>query len=99
MNPMEQLRLKLSGVDVVKNALIDEAEKRRGRRYEQWREAEAKAVWAATCAFAQRHGLREPAMSEVIRIESQAIGHCDYSSKWALYAVELTFVAEPSAAI
>lgn len=90
MEALTEYRLKQAGISRIKEALVAEAGNRKGRSFEQWREAEARAVWSATRDFAQQHSLRVPSLAEVIRVESQAIGHSDYSSKWALYAVELT---------
>lgn len=97
MDALKQYRLKEAGISLVKEALIAEAEKRRGRSFEQWRDAEVRAVWSATRDFAQQHGLRVPTLTEVARVESEAVGHTDYSSKWALYSVELALSATPAA--
>ena len=93
---MDQLTLyqvKRAGVEAVKSALIAEAELRNGRTFKEWTESEAKAVWSATRDFAQQNCLRIPKLEEVVRVERQACGHSDYGSKWAIYAVELTFVS------
>jgi len=90
-------RLKTAGIDAVKAALVAEAEHRRGRTFKEWSESEASAVWSATRDFAQQHGLRVPELAEVVDVERQASGHSDYGSKWALYAVELTFAADVAA--
>jgi len=33
-------------------------------------------------------------LTDIMRVESGACGHCDYSSKFALYCAELTFKSE-----
>ncbi len=97
MNAQQSHRLKLVGIQAIQAALTVEAEKRPGRAFEEWIEAEAKAVWAATRDYAQQHSLRVPTLEEVVSVERQARGHIDYSLKWALYAVELTLIAQPAA--
>lgn len=89
-----QYRLKTTAIDAVKRALVAEAALRNERSFKEWSVAEAMAVWSATRDFAQQHGLRVPKLAEVVRVERQAIGHCDYAAKWALYAIELTFAAD-----
>lgn len=98
MDQLAVYRMKMAGIDAVKSALIAEAEFRRGRSFKEWTEKEAKAVWSAARDFAQQHGLRVPKFAEVVNVERQASGHSDYASKWALYAVELTFAADTAAA-
>lgn len=91
-------RMKMAGIEAVKSALIAEAAYRHGRSFNEWTDKEAKAVWSATRDFAQQHGLRVPELAEVVGVERQANGHSDYGSKWALYAVELTFADDTAAA-
>lgn len=98
MDQVTLYRQKMAGIDAVKSALIAEAAFRKGRSFTEWSKAEAKAVWCATRDFAQQHGLRVPELAEVVSVEGQACGHSDYGSKWALYAVELTFAASAAAA-
>lgn len=97
MDALSAFRIKEAGISAVKDALIREAQKRKGRSLEQWHAAEASAVWEATRDFAQQHGLRVPTLAEVERVERLARGHSDYCPKWALYVVELTFAVEPVA--
>ena len=98
MDALQRYRFTESGIQALKAALLDEAAHRRGRRFDEWSVAEAKAVWAAARDFAQQHGLRVPLLEDVVRVERQASGHSDYSSKWALYVVELMLATEPAAA-
>lgn len=93
-----QYSLKTTGIDAVERALVAEAALRNGRSFKEWSDAEARAVWSATRDFAQQHGLRVPELAEVVRVERQAIGHCDYAAKWVLYAIELTFAVDASGA-
>ena len=66
------------------DAFQAEAAKRKGRRAEEWIEAERGAVLRAACEQAQRLGLREPGWAEVVSAEACACGHVDYGAKWAL---------------
>lgn len=91
MRIYEQHRLKLIATDSIKGALCQEAQKRKGRDFVEWSEAEAKAVWQAARDFAQQHGLRAPLLAEVVQVEKSAMGHSDYGSKWALYVAEKMF--------
>lgn len=94
MDTLQRYRLMQAGIKAVNAALVAEAGKRHGRSFEEWCAAESQAVWTATRDFALQHGLRVPTIAEIVRVESQACGHSDYASKWALYAVELTLVQE-----
>lgn len=98
MDALQRYRFTQSAMQALKSALVAEAVHRRGRHFEQWSAAEAKAVWAASRDFAQQHGLRVPLLEDVVRVERQASGHSDYGSKWALYVVELMLVPVPATA-
>lgn len=93
MDSLTRFRLTMASIEALKAALITESEKRAGRSFEQWATAEAQAVWKAARGFAQQHGLRQPLLDDVIRVERQASGHSDYGSKWALYVTELMMPA------
>lgn len=68
------------------DALTTEADKRKDRSYEEWRNAETQAVYMAAVLCAKKFNLIEPKLEQVIEVEADAIGHVDYASKWA-YAV------------
>lgn len=96
MSALTHYQLTTSGIDALHAALTAEAALRRGRSFEEWSMAEAQAVWNAARDFAQQHDLRVPLLAEVVRVERQACGHCDYGSKWALYVVQLMLASEPA---
>ena len=98
MDVLTRMKLIHAGVQLLKDALAAEAEKRPGRKVEDWTQAEAGAMCAAASRFAQRHGLRVPLLADVVRVERQARGHSDYASKWALYVTELTLPSVPGQA-
>ncbi|MDY0748992.1 hypothetical protein SNE35_31125 [Paucibacter sp. R3-3] len=97
MNPLTRYRLMETGIQTLKTVLVEEAAKRPGRTVEQWTTAEVNAMWAAARDFAEQHGLRVPLLADVVRVERQACGHCDYGSKWALYVTGLMMAAKPVA--
>jgi len=88
MHPQEIHRLKTAAAHVVQEAFSQEALHRGNRSVEEWCNAEIQAVLKAARRFALEHGLKEPALDDVARSERSARGHCDYSSKWALYVAE-----------
>lgn len=92
MNAHQQHRLKVEAADLIREAFLLEAENRKDREIEDWLEAERQTVWKAATEFAMRCGLRVPLMSEVALGERMAMGHSDYSFKWALYVAEQMFV-------
>lgn len=75
-------------MDAILSAHMQEAAKRSGRTFEEWRKAELQAVWTAARDYAQQHGLRVPLMTDVQQAEVLAVGHSDYGAKWALYVAE-----------
>lgn len=91
MHAHEQHRLKMAAIDAIHVALCQEAQKRKGRDFAEWSQAEAKAVWQAARDFAQQNGLRVPLLDEVVQVEKGAMGHCDYGQKWSLYVAEKMF--------
>lgn len=96
MDALQRYRFTESGIQALKSALVAEASHRKGRSFKEWSVAEAKAVWTAGRDFAQQHGLLVPLLEDVVRVERQASGHSDYSSKWALYVIELMLASEPA---
>jgi hypothetical protein len=96
MNALHRYQLMMGGIDALKDSLVTESSLRRSRSVEEWSNAEAIAIWKAARDYAQQHGLCVPLLDDVVRVERQARGHCDYASKWALYIVEL-MVAERAA--
>lgn len=91
MRTHEKHRLKLAATDAIHEALCHEAQKRKGRDFEEWSKAEANSVWRAARDFAQENGLRVPLLDEVVQVERSAMGHCDYGQKWSLYVAEKMF--------
>lgn len=81
----------------IADALCAEAQHRKGKPLEVWQLNEAKAVHGAVSKVAEAHQLRVPSLSEVQKAEATAVGHADYTNKWALYAFELTESPRPSA--
>ncbi len=71
------------------DAFQEEAAKRLGRPVEEWRLAELRAIWVVARDYAQQHGLRALTLEEVKRAGIPAIGHTDYSAKWAHNLAEL----------
>ena len=92
MHAHEQHRLKMAAIDAIHGVLCQEAQKRKGRDFADWSQAEVKAVWQAARDFAQQNGLRVPLLDEVVQVEKSAVGHCDYGQKWSLYVAEKMFL-------
>lgn len=86
---LQTYRLKSAAMEAISTALRQESKKRKGRTPTQWREAELHAVYATAQYFAQQNDLRVPLLEEVLKVEKQALGHSDYSSKWSLYVAEI----------
>ncbi|WP_432263502.1 hypothetical protein [Cupriavidus sp. TMH.W2] len=70
------------------NAFQNEAAKRKGRRVEEWMDAECDAVFRESVHQASKLGLRVPSRDEVVRAERYAMGSVDYGAKWAHGIVE-----------
>lgn len=64
-----------------------EAGRRQGRTYEQWCDAETRAVHAEAERVAPVHGLRAPTREEVVRARTRAEGHIDYGLTWVCEVV------------
>jgi hypothetical protein len=73
-------------------ALIKEAKKRNQCDGMEWVDNERLAVAVAANQWAGAHGYRTVTIHDVERVEGQAVGHCDYASKLALYVAELVCV-------
>jgi hypothetical protein len=59
-------------------------------QHEDWVERERAAVATAAREWAAHAGYdRSVTVEDVERIETSAVGHCDYASKLALYVAEL----------
>jgi hypothetical protein len=58
-------------------------------RNEGWVEHEREVMAEAANAFALAHGYHTITVEDIERIEHNAMGHCDYGSKIALYISEL----------
>ena len=69
------------------DAFQKEATKRDGRKVEEWQRKEIEAVFNAASAFAEKHGIPAPSMTDVEETERLASGHTDYGAKWA-YGLE-----------
>lgn len=69
-------------------AFQDEAAKRKGRKVEEWRDAEASAVWRKAAELSSQMNLRAVTLEEVMTAERSAYGSADYGSKWALRVAE-----------
>ncbi|MFA6235560.1 MAG: hypothetical protein WC824_15430 [Bacteroidota bacterium] len=67
---------------------LTEAQKQRRIR-EDWIQFERKVMWAETNRFRNLLGRGPVLETEIIRVESLALGHTDYSERWALYCAEL----------
>jgi len=65
------------------DAFQAEAEKRNGRDFKVWTEAEENAVWNAARDAAQKLALEAPTIEDVQSAQISAMGHVDYGAKWA----------------
>lgn len=78
--------------DYILHALSEEQAKRKFRQYADWIECERLAVTIAANEWAVSHApLRTVTEAEVEAVEAVAVGHVDYSRKWALYVTELVY--------
>lgn len=64
------------------NAFQDEAQKRNGRSFEDWNNAEIDAVFQAAQTAFPGHGLRVPTRQDVAAAQSYATGSFDYGATW-----------------
>jgi hypothetical protein len=56
-----------------------------------WIEHEREAITQAANMWALARGLPTVTVDQVEQVEQRAVGHCDYSSKFALYVCELVY--------
>lgn len=70
-------------------ALESEQTRRKGKTVDEWNRSEISRMAFEVNAW--RHALRRTLFrrSEIERVELLAVGHVDYSSKFALYCAEL----------
>jgi len=80
----DPLRPRMEPASLIYDAFQKEAEKRDGREFDEWLNAERQAVFDAAKAYAEKHGLTAPTMTQVIARERLAEGHTDYGAKWAI---------------
>lgn len=69
-------------------AFQGEAAKRKERKVEEWRDAEAAVVWRKAAELAAQMNLRVVTLEEVMAAERSAYGSADYGSKWAIRVAE-----------
>lgn len=55
----------------------------------EWVVFERGTMWTAVNAVRAENGLEPAAMAEMLRAEQGAVGHSDYTTKYALYCAEL----------
>lgn len=59
------------------------------KRGEDWHAYEMQVMLEEVNFFREERGLALVAMADLERVERQAVGHSDYTTKFALYASEL----------
>lgn len=69
----------------VLESLVAEQENR--NKHQDWEQRERDAVYRAALEVAATHSISPPTMDDVIRAENLAVGHWDYSQKFALRVV------------
>ncbi|MFI0900505.1 hypothetical protein [Streptomyces sp. NPDC020983] len=55
----------------------------------EWVRYERDAMWAEVNAARAEAGLGPALLTDILRVEQQAVGHSDYTTKYALYCAEL----------
>lgn len=55
----------------------------------EWVRYERDTMWAEVNAARTEAGLRPVLLADILRVEQQAVGHVDYTTKYALYCAEL----------
>jgi hypothetical protein len=73
----------------LETALRNEASKRTTKSTEAWILDERQTMLDAVNRERSRRGKTSLALTDVERVERQAVGHSDYAHKFALYCVEL----------
>ncbi|MDW6058208.1 hypothetical protein SAZ11_08920 [Streptomyces sp. FXJ1.4098] len=56
----------------------------------EWARFERNTMWEEVNRIRSEHGLRPALLSSIVCAEQQAVGHSDYTKKFALYCAELT---------
>ena len=55
----------------------------------EWVRYERDTMWQAVNAARADHGLPPALLTDILRAENSAVGHSDYTAKYALYCAEL----------
>jgi hypothetical protein len=61
----------------------------------EWVENERNFMFEQVNHYRQLAGKPPLTMDKIVRVETMAMGHCDYSSKFALYCAELVLDGDP----
>ncbi|MFI1203540.1 hypothetical protein ACH4VR_29610 [Streptomyces sp. NPDC020883] len=56
----------------------------------EWARFERNAMWREVNRIRGERGLKPVLLSSIVSAEQQAVGHCDYTSKLAVYCAEIT---------
>lgn len=81
--PYDHFRPSTQPARAIYDAFQNEALKREGRAFEEWREQENISVHMAAVMAARTLGIKEPTMDDVVSAERFACGHSDYGAQWA----------------
>jgi hypothetical protein len=73
----------------LEQVLLDEAKMRSKKRTEEWILDERRAMLDAVNSRRAHLGKLPVPVTDVERVERQAVGHSDYAHKFALYCTEL----------
>ena len=78
-------------IDILERILEKAQESRSTRSVEEWVEYERTTMWNAVNARRAELGKSDIQLSELMRIECLAVGHSDYTHKFALYCADLVY--------
>lgn len=80
---LDPFRPQSQPAQMIYDAVLKEAEKRRGVDPRVWIQHERENVWRLARDYALQNGLTVLSLEEVERAELVACGHTDYAAKWA----------------